>query len=323
MARKLTEQQKKRIQAKQTLTQDEIITTNTSGLIGRVITQHGKHVLIRGSNGLDILANIRQNLGGITTGDLVAYTVLDDGTTIIHQCLPRNNLLSRIGFGGKEKLIAANIDQVMIVIAPKPEPSPSLIDRYIIVINRLNINPILLVNKADLLPQYPLDSLIAEFSAIGYRVLLCSTNTETQGIDELNDALANKTTIFVGQSGVGKSSLTNQLLPNLALRVQAISLSTGLGNHTTSASALYDLPNNNGFIIDSPGVRSFEIDHISATDVDKGFIEIYPHLGQCKFRDCRHLQDPDCIFSALILAGKISRRRLESYLQIKASIKSS
>lgn len=321
MARKLTEQQKKRIQAKQTLAHDDLLTSCTPKLIGRVITQHGKHILIRDTNGLDILANIRQNLGGITTGDFVAYTQLNDGTSIIHQCYPRQNLLSRIGFGGKEKLIAANIDQVMIVIAPKPEPSPSLIDRYIIVINRLNINPILLINKADLLAHHPLDSLIAEFKNIGYRILICSTNHQSQGMDELTNALTNKTTIFVGQSGVGKSSLTNQLLPNLALRVQAISLSTGLGNHTTSASALYDLPNSNGFIIDSPGVRSFEIDHISSIDVDKGFIEIYPHLGQCKFRDCRHLQDPGCIFTALIDTGKISQRRMESYLQIKANIK--
>lgn len=321
MIRKLTKQQQTRIKAKQDQTQQSFI-EDANGLTGIVITQHGSHVLIRNEQGIDILAKSRQHLGAITTGDIVGYQLLEENSAIINHRLERSSLLSRIGYGGKEKLIAANIDQVMVVIAPQPEPSPSLIDRYLVVIKSLDLEAIILINKADLLDDYPQDALIEQFTQLGYRVLLCcaspTQNHAHIGMEQLNEALKDKTSIFVGQSGVGKSSLTNVLLPDLGIRTQLISAKTGLGNHTTSASALYDLPNG-GFIIDSPGVRSFEIDHMSTADIDRGFIEIYPHLGQCKFRDCRHLKDPDCVFTQLIHTQTISRRRMQSYLQIRAA----
>ena len=322
MAIKLTKQQRKRIQARhdQQIAQMDDNPENR----GRVITQHGQHLLIRGFNGELLHANVTRNLGMICSGDLVRYEQVEEGGVIVDHVFERSSLLTRLGFGGKEKLVAANIDQVIIVIAPNPVPSPSLIDRYLLSIEKLKIPVYLLINKADLLADFPLDGLIAEFSQIGYQIVLCSVignDAEQNGLQAIKTLLKDKISIFVGQSGVGKSSLTNALIPDLDLKVKAISESTGLGNHTTSASTLYDLTFG-GSIIDSPGVRSFEVNQLNLDVLNHGFIDLYPYLGRCKFTDCRHLQDAGCALVDAVADGKISKRRVDSYLQIKASLSS-
>lgn len=320
MAIKLTDQQRKRIQARRDQQLAEM--GNNPDNQGRVITQHGQHLLIKGSDGEFLHANVTRNLGTICSGDLVAYEKVEEGGVIVNHVFDRISLLTRLGFGAKEKLVAANIDQVIIVIAPNPAPSPSLIDRYLLTIEKLNIPVYLLINKADLLAEFPLDDLVAEFSQIGYEIVLCSAKENGEGQDGLQAVkalLKDKISIFVGQSGVGKSSLTNALIPDLEIKVKAISESTGLGNHTTSASTLYDLPFG-GSIIDSPGVRSFEVSQLTLEVLNNGFIDLLPYIGACKFSDCRHLKDPGCALVEAVENGEISMRRVNSYLQMKSTL---
>jgi ribosome biogenesis GTPase / thiamine phosphate phosphatase len=159
---------------------------------------------------------------------------------------------------------------------------------------------------------------LALYRDLGYDFLMVSAKT-TAGMQQLLDYLHSGTSIFVGQSGVGKSSLMNSLMPGLAAHTQEVSVNSGLGQHTTTVSRLYHLPDG-GDLIDSPGIREFALWHLSAEEVTQGFTEFTPWLGRCKFRDCKHIADPGCAIQHAVAAGDISQARYDSYLKILASM---
>ena len=233
---------------------------------------------------------------------------------------PRNSELLRPDPYGKLRPVAANVDRIAIVFAAKPTAYSNLIDRYLIASEAQDIQPVLVINKIDMLEggEHPyIQQLISDYKTVGYEVLPVSVKTG-EGMDELKAYLASHTSIFVGQSGVGKSSLINQLQPEANILVGALSEGTEKGTHTTTASRLFHLENG-GHLIDSPGIREFAVTNLSDEQIIDGFIEFRPFLGQCKFRDCKHKVELGCALLKASEEGKILDVRLMNYRNILAS----
>lgn len=258
----------------------------------------------------------RANLPPLVTGDLVVWEAEETGGGVIVAVAARKSEFGRPAFGGQFKPMAANIDKVVVVIAPLPEPFMNLIDRYLVAIETLGLTSVLVANKWDLATEVArlnLDSMLSEYGHIGYEVHRVSAQ-EGSGLDSLQQSLHGQVTVLVGQSGVGKSSLINRLGDGDVALVGAMSTAMAKGTHTTTTARLFHL---GAFdLVDSPGIREFSLGHISQDQLFAGFREFQPYTGQCKFRDCGHQSEPGCAIRAAAEAGAISRQRLQSYLHI-------
>ena len=235
--------------------------------------------------------------------------------------LPRNTELCRPDSRGQLKPVAANVDLIVIVFAPLPEPHPNLIDRYLVAAEHAGITPLLLLNKADLIDAQngpALEALLAVYRQLGYPLLEVSAH-EGGGMQALQERLNGHVSVFVGQSGVGKSSLVNSLLPGVDTRVGPLSEQTGAGTHTTTTARLFHFPGG-GKLIDSPGIREFGLGHVSRDDVEAGFIEFHELLGHCRFRDCKHDREPGCALLKALEEGRIQQQRMNSYRHILSSL---
>ena len=288
---------------------------------GLIVAHYGTQVAVESAPGQSQRCHIRANLEGLVTGDRVVWCEGDPMGVVVAQ-LERDSVLSRPDPYGKLKPVAANIDQILLVIAPFPEPHANLVDRYLVAAETVGIEPVILLNKTDLLKgdtdlQAAMDDLLAIYPTLGYRVL--RTSIKDYSLQNLHDALREHTSIFVGQSGVGKSSLVNVLLPEADMRVGALSESTQKGTHTTTTAQLFHLECG-GTLIDSPGIREFGLWHMSREQVEWGFREFRALLGSCKFRDCQHEQEPGCAVLAAVESGSISARRLASYRYIVTTL---
>jgi ribosome biogenesis GTPase len=282
---------------------------------GLIVAHFGTQVLVE-SGALMQRCFLRANLDSLVTGDRVVWRPGEPcGVVVARQ--PRETELLRPDPMGQLKPVAANVDRIIIVIAPVPEPHANLVDRYLVAAEAVDIEPVILLNKSDLVNENNrerLAGLLAPYPALGYRVLEASSKSR-DGLLALLGALEGHTSVFVGQSGVGKSSLVNALLPGANSRVGELSEARDKGTHTTTTAQLYHLPDG-GAIIDSPGIREFGLWHMDRAQVERGFREFRPLLGLCKFRDCRHREEPGCALLAAVDAGEVSRRRLESYRHI-------
>jgi ribosome biogenesis GTPase len=206
---------------------------------------------------------------------------------------------------------------VLVVVAPEPAPDAVLVDRYLVMVEQAGLDAAIVANKVDLGDSGEA-GLLAGFIDAGYPLYSCSARSGT-GLDDLRDKTADRVTLLVGQSGVGKSSLLNALVPDLELQTGELSTATGEGRHTTTATTRYRLPGG-GALVDSPGVREFWLPHMAGSDLAAGFREIRQHAGECRFRDCAHLKEPDCAVLAALAAGRISERRYNSYRQLARTI---
>lgn len=269
--------------------------------------------------------HLRTNLETLVTGDRVIWQAPVAGEAgalgVVTALLPRQTLLVRPDAYGKLKPVAANIDRILLVIAPFPEPSALLVDRYLVACELTGIRPVILLNKADLITPGlapALDALLAPYEAIGYETRRISAGTGQ--LEDLSALIGGRTVVFVGQSGVGKSSIVNVLLPDADQKVGEISGASRLGQHTTTTARLFHLPGG-GTLIDSPGIREFGLWHIDEDQLLAGFVEFQPFLGKCRFRNCAHRQEPGCALRQAVADGGIAGGRFERFCRLRDELK--
>lgn len=292
---------------------------------GTVIAAYRRYTLVKDENENIFQCQQRKSTGQVICGDNVSWQAENDGTGVITEIHKRHSILQRPDMNGNARSIAANIDQVFIVVSFKPELNEGLIDRYLVAAEHGHLKPIIVFNKTDLLGEQEraeIKQRLYLYQEIGYKVIFTSA-VEAHGLDELLSLLKNNNNIFVGQSGVGKSSLINSLLKDSNARIGEISEATGKGKHTTTTAYLYPLITGSGYIIDSPGVREFGLMKITAAEVLEGFIEFRPFIGHCKFRNCAHKNEPGCALLEALETGKIDPQRWQSYQRILASLEDS
>jgi ribosome biogenesis GTPase len=277
---------------------------------GLVITRYGQRLLVEAESGELLQCTGRRNIELSVAGDQVIYQTTDNGEGVVTALLARENSLVR-----SQKLIAANIDELWLVVSIEPHYQFELIDRYLVVAENANLPINIVVNKIEL--SSDIDKVKRDFSmyeSAGYNVSYLSVN-EKINIAEFKSQLNDKTHIFLGQSGVGKSSLINELIPDLNLRVNEISTKSKLGKHTTTNTTLYHIPSG-GDLIDSPGIREFKLDELTDKEILSGFKEFKPFIGQCKFRNCAHIKEPKCAIKTAVESGDIHPLRYANYLEL-------
>ncbi len=286
-------------------------------LEGKVIARHGQNLAVADRSGNIHHCLSRQNIGQIVCGDQVVWQATEPGYGVVTARLERSSVLARPDYSGREKPLAANITLLVIVLAPEPEFSEYLLDQYLVTAETISVPALIAINKTDLIKGESGDQFnqrIRLYEEIGYPVARISAHTK-HGLDPMIERLRGETSILVGQSGVGKSSIINALLPDLDLQVGRLSEATNLGKHTTSASTCYSLPSG-GELIDSPGVRSFRLLKLSRGELENGFREFRPFLGSCQFNDCQHLQEPGCAIKQAVTERKISQQRLDNFIHL-------
>ena len=327
--RKLSEQQKLRIAANQQkrVSKKQTVEPNLDDYSqeqsGLVVGHYGHDVEVEALEG-DKKTQIfrckkRSNLPPLITGDLVTWCEGAQNDGVIVALHERRSVLQRPDMRGKLKPVAANIEQVFIVICNSPATPANLIDRYLVAAHTSDLTPILVLNKCDLLAgdtEYL--ELLAYYEQLGYQSLKYSVIDNT-GIDELNAMLKDKSSIFVGQSGVGKSSMLQTLLPDVNIRIGEISDATGKGKHTTTNANLFHLPNG-GDLIDSPGIREFGLWHVKKEQILACFSEFDDIAHLCKFRNCQHEHEPGCAVLEFIEQNPQCQRRFDSMKSIENTL---
>lgn len=282
-------------------------------LNGLVVSHLGKGLAVETLDGAIILCHTRRRLGEAAVGDRVLWAACGEDQGRVEEILPRTTVLTRPAYGGKIRCVAANLDRVFVVIAPSPEPDWLLVDQYLAVCEKRGIAAEILYNKVDLASGSD-DQALQDYARIGYRLHRLSAKRGV-GLEEFTDSLKGHCNMLAGQSGVGKSSLTNALLPDKNLRTGEISEKSGLGRHTTTAATLYHLPSG-GDLIDSPGVAVFGLAEMSEQSLAWGYREFQAHIPHCRFNDCRHLRDKGCAVLEAVAAGDITRARYERFVRL-------
>ncbi|MCA1780286.1 MAG: ribosome small subunit-dependent GTPase A [Xanthomonadaceae bacterium] len=279
----------------------------------RILTALGNHGLAvpePSPSDVPIEIRFRRSIGRPLPGDRVMLD-RESGVTGI---LPRDSLFGRGTANGRFQPMAANLTHLLIVIAPEPAPSVDLVHRYIAAACMQNIKPVVIVNKADLgVPDRPPFTHLHDLEID----VLHTCCTPPMDLDGLKTMLHGGVHLLAGQSGVGKSSLTNALLPDLALQTNRLSRSTGKGRHTTTGARLYHLPDN-GWLIDTPGVWEYGLWRMTTTELEQGFPEFRPFRGQCRFRDCSHCHEPACAIRDAVGTGKLPDCRYQAWLNLLA-----
>lgn len=287
-------------------------------LKGRIVAHLGKALIIEDSEGNTARCQKRTQLEQPAVGDYVEWIRTEAGAGRVEKVLPRASLLSRPAKNGKTRPVAANLDQIVIILAVKPNIDPLLLDQYLVVCELQEIDPLIVLNKTDLLGEQSkvtTNELVEVYRNLGYDTVDVSAISKA-GLNGLRELLQNKTSILVGQSGVGKSTITNALLPDLDLQTKTLSTGSGLGKHTTTSSTLYKLPEG-GDIIDSPGVNIFGLAHITENNLAYGFREIKQLADKCKYANCLHLHEPKCAVKNGMETGKVTKQRYARYLKLR------
>lgn len=327
--RQIAENRRKRLNANNAKQLSSTEETGSLGELtdGRVISRFGKQTIVetKDADRQQHKCYIRRTIKSVVCGDNVVFrpslTNEERDRGIIEIVVDRKSTLSRPDYYDGVKPVAANIDQIIVVGSIAPALSTHIIDRYLVACEHANIKPVIVVNKVELLSASELTKVqedLSVYTKIGYQVILSSCKTH-EGLKDLTTILKDKVNVLVGQSGVGKSSLINQLLPESKEVVGEISENSGLGQHTTTAAKLIPF-SLGGELIDSPGVREFGLWHLPVNDITHGFVEFREYLGGCKFSDCKHRNDPGCLIKAAVETKDIDPQRYESYLKIVDSL---
>lgn len=286
-------------------------------LTGTVISHLGKSLAVEAPDHQIIACHTLRRLGTAAVGDQVLWEKLGCDQGRVLKILPRVSVLTRPTHNGRSRPVAANLTRLLIVFAPKPRCDFLLVDQFLAICEYRGIAPILLFNKIDL-PQdeerKSLEHHLSVYEQLGYALFRVSAKQQS-GLDLLREALAGHTNMLVGQSGVGKSSLTNTLLPDKNVRIGALSQASQHGKHTTTAATLFHLPGG-GHLIDSPGVAVFGLDKLSEQDLAYGYREFHRYLPECHFNDCRHMDDKGCAIVDALNQDKINRQRYNRFVKL-------
>lgn len=296
---------------------------------GRVVRVHGLANIVRSKDGIEYRCTVRGILKSLATdlqnvvvaGDHVVFQIPDNDTddkqAVIVRVEPRRNRISRTN-KKRQHIIVSNVDLVFIVVsAAEPTLKPNLVDRYLVSAEKAEIQPVIVINKVDLVEPADLMPVVGVWSQMGYQVVLAST-LNGMGIECLKHWVRGRDCVVTGQSGVGKSSILNAIEPGLELRVGGVSDENQKGRHTTTAANLIPL-DCGGHLIDTPGIRQFQLWDVIPEEVVGYFRDIRPFINACRFPDCTHTHEEDCAVKWAVADGKIDVRRYESYCQIRES----
>lgn len=277
-----------------------------------VIAAFGRHLIVRDAAARELRARPSGRRLSIVCGDRVRC-MRERDEILVSEVLPRSTLLARANLRGESEPVVANVTQLVVVVAPLPEPDFFIVDRYLCAATAAGIAGAVAVNKSDL-DANKLGADLDALAAAGYRLTSCSAKARA-GLDGLRALLADAVSVLVGQSGVGKSSIVSALLPEASIATGEL-MREEEGRHTTTASRAYALESG-GALIDSPGVRDFApaVDLLDAKTL--GFPEIAARNGGCRFQDCKHMQEPGCAVIAATQTGEMSPRRYESYRRLR------
>jgi ribosome biogenesis GTPase len=285
-------------------------------LEGLVLSHLGQGIAVE-TDGKIYLCQTRRRLDTVAVGDKVLWMQSAPDQGRIEEILPRRSLLARPSRNDKVRPVAANIDTVFVVFAIEPYCDFLLIDQYLAVCENHNINAALVFNKVDLGQSDAIEQELLDYQKLGYPLYRVSTQIPGhEGLEELKQALKGQVSIFAGQSGVGKSSLTNTLIPDKELKTNTISATTKHGRHTTTAATLYHM-DQGGDLIDSPGVAIFGLAGLNEQQLAYGYREFQPLTDNCQFNDCRHVNDKGCAVRAAAENGEISMKRYQRFLKLR------
>lgn len=278
-----------------------------------VIAARGHRLELETADGRAVPARARGKRLRVICGDrVIANAIPGEPDWLVTEILGRRNTLERVDGRGRNEALAANLDCLVVVCAPLPEPDFFIVDRYLCAAELMGAEAAIVFNKIDLADRLPAE--LHTYESLGYPVV----RTIAEGaphVEALAELLAGRTSLLAGQSGVGKSSLINALVPDASRRIGDVSTARGEGRHTTVAAEIIRLPGD-GRLVDSPGVRDFAPYIAEESHVQAGYREILAASDECRFNDCRHVAEPDCAVRAAVAAGRITDRRYRSYRRL-------
>jgi ribosome biogenesis GTPase len=289
----------------------------TDLLEGLVIAHLGQGIAVEHNDQIFLCQTLRK-LDTVAVGDRVLWSLQAADQGRIEKILPRRSVLLRPSRNDKLRPVAANIDTIFIVFAVEPSCDFLLLDQYLAICENSNITAVLVNNKADLPQSERIENELGVYQDLGYQLFRVSA-VATNGLDPLKEALKDRVSLLAGQSGVGKSSLTNAIIPDKALKTNAISATSKLGRHTTTAATLYHLQGG-GDLIDSPGVAIFGLAGLCEQKLAYGYREFHPLIEKCQFNNCRHLLDKGCAVRTAAENGDISMTRYQRFLKLREKI---
>jgi ribosome biogenesis GTPase / thiamine phosphate phosphatase len=275
---------------------------------GLVVASYGKRYGVELDDGIQVSCVTRGKKNDLACGDRVEVKMTDTHEGVVEKLHSRSSLLFRSN-AYKTKTLASNVTQVIIVLATTPSFYEALLNRCLIAAEAAKIKALIVLNKCDLADNTEAMKLLSIYQNLGYQVQPLSAKND---IAPLKQWLKNQTSVLVGQSGMGKSTIVNALLPNSAVRTQEVSTVLDSGKHTTTAAHLYHLDSDSD-LIDSPGLQEFGLNHLNIEELEHAFIEFRPFLGKCRFNNCKHLHEPDCAVISAVESGKVSPVRLAFY----------
>ncbi len=282
--------------------------TSAPLLDGWIVASFGRRYLVELADASLLDCVTRGKRGSLACGDRVCVASSSAGEGVIESLEPRATLLYRSDHV-RQKLVAANVTQIVIVVAPLPAFHEELLNRCLAAAEHGGMAALIAVNKSDLEQAPETLRALEPYRRLGYRVVAFSAKRD---LEPLTPHLRGQTSVLVGQSGVGKSTLINALVPEAMVRVAELSAALDAGRHTTTHARLHHL-DGTSHLIDSPGMQEFGLHHLGQDGLEQAFVEFRPFLGSCRFRDCRHVTEPGCAVTAACERGEISEKRLASY----------